>query len=66
MKHSITRDFRIKNPELVEGLEKMDTSLLASSSPENSENENPISNTDDISDNDDNTIPSKKRCRTED
>lgn len=30
MKHSITRDFRIKNPELVEGLEKMDTSLVIS------------------------------------
>ncbi|XP_043789127.1 Fanconi anemia group I protein isoform X2 [Apis laboriosa] len=66
MKHSITRDFRIKNPELVEGLEKMDISMLASSSPENSENENPISNTDDLSDNDDNTVSSKKRCRTED
>lgn len=30
MKRSITRDFRIKNPELVEGLEKMDISMVIS------------------------------------
>lgn len=30
MKHSVTRDFRIKNPELVEGLEKMDASMVIS------------------------------------
>lgn len=34
MKHSITRDFRIKNPELVEGLEKMNTSLVISANKE--------------------------------
>lgn len=28
MKHSVTRDFRIKNPQLVEGLEKMDVSMV--------------------------------------
>ncbi|XP_012279084.1 Fanconi anemia group I protein [Orussus abietinus] len=28
IKHSVTRDFRIKNTELVEALEKMDTSLM--------------------------------------
>lgn len=28
MKHSVTRDFRIKNPQLVEDLEKLDASMV--------------------------------------
>ncbi|XP_043519623.1 Fanconi anemia group I protein isoform X2 [Frieseomelitta varia] len=65
IKHSITRDFRIKNPQLVEGLEKMDVSLLISPNVENSESEIQTSNVNDSdSSNDDES--SNKRPRIED
>ncbi|CAK9794572.1 Fanconi anemia group I protein [Anthophora plagiata] len=55
MKHSVTRDFRIKNPQLVEALEKMDVSLLTASSnrecAKNAENENGNVNVNDESKN---------------
>ncbi|OAD51916.1 Fanconi anemia group I protein [Eufriesea mexicana] len=65
IKHSVTRDFRIKNPQLVEGLEKMDISLLASSNLENVESEIHTSNMDD-SDSNSSGTSSRKRLRTED
>ncbi|XP_076294996.1 Fanconi anemia complementation group I [Lasioglossum baleicum] len=66
MKHSVTRDFRIKNPQLVEGLEKMDTSTLSlSHSEEDSEIRNSNMNETTSSTADDDT-PSRKRSRIED
>ncbi|XP_033322360.2 Fanconi anemia complementation group I isoform X5 [Megalopta genalis] len=66
MKHSITRDFRIKNPQLVEGLEKMDTSLLSMSNSEDTESQNCNSNMDEMSASTaDNATPSNKRSRSE-
>ncbi|KOC59133.1 Fanconi anemia group I protein like protein [Habropoda laboriosa] len=69
MKHSVTRDFRIKNPQLVEGLEKMDVSLLtASSNLENTENEMDNLNVDDeskSSSSGDDALPLRKRLRIE-
>ncbi|XP_078053426.1 Fanconi anemia complementation group I isoform X2 [Augochlora pura] len=66
MKHSVTRDFRIKNPQLVEGLEKMDTSLLSSSTSEDRESENYNSNVDETSVSTSNyATPSNKRPRSE-
>nr|XP_031847431.1 Fanconi anemia group I protein homolog [Nomia melanderi] len=66
MKHSVTRDFRIKNPQLVEGLEKMDVSMFSSSNSEDSESEAHKSNLDKSSSTADESEPSKKRLRTED
>ncbi|KAK1122548.1 hypothetical protein K0M31_008998 [Melipona bicolor] len=65
IKHSITRDFRIKNPQLVEGLEKMDISLLTSPNLENSESEIQTSNVNDSGSSNDNES-SNKRPRIED
>ncbi|XP_012153284.2 Fanconi anemia complementation group I isoform X2 [Megachile rotundata] len=77
MKHSVTRDFRIKNPQLVEDLEKMDTSLLLSSTSENADNENhnlsavgsidaAADDDDDDDDNADDRTVSNKRFKTVD
>ncbi|XP_076651610.1 Fanconi anemia complementation group I isoform X3 [Halictus rubicundus] len=67
MKHSVTRDFRIKNLQLVEGLEKMDVSLLSLSNSEDTDSEirNSSMNESTTSTTDDAT-PSKKRSRIED
>ncbi|KZC06011.1 Fanconi anemia group I protein like protein [Dufourea novaeangliae] len=66
MKRSVTRDFRIKNPQLVEGIEKMDVSQLTPSYSEATENEIRSLNTDKSSSTAaDDTTPSKKRRRIE-
>ncbi|XP_029045832.2 Fanconi anemia group I protein isoform X1 [Osmia bicornis bicornis] len=68
MKRSVTRDFRIKNPQLVEDLEKMDVSLeqLDSSNSENTDNENQSLNADGSDDDTNETKVAKKRPRMED
>ncbi|XP_076759564.1 Fanconi anemia complementation group I [Xylocopa sonorina] len=66
IKQSVTRDFRIKNPQLVEGLEKMDVSMLVSPDVETSENDMHTSNVDETESNSDDETSSTKRCRMED
>ncbi|CAL7938106.1 unnamed protein product [Xylocopa violacea] len=66
IKQSVTRDFRIKNPQLVEGLEKMDVSMLISPDVETSENDMHTSNVNETESNSDDETSSTKRCRMED
>ncbi|XP_033206109.2 Fanconi anemia complementation group I isoform X1 [Bombus vancouverensis nearcticus] len=64
LKRSITRDFRIKNPQLIEGLEGMDVSLLNTQAPENPESE--TSNMNDCDSNSDDDTSQSKRLRVDD
>ncbi|XP_076677421.1 Fanconi anemia complementation group I isoform X2 [Andrena cerasifolii] len=66
IKHSVTRDFRIKNPQLVEGLERMDVSLLTPSILEDTESETRSSSVGDSNVDTEDTAPSKKRQRMDD
>ncbi|XP_054003453.1 Fanconi anemia group I protein isoform X2 [Hylaeus anthracinus] len=66
MKHSVTRDFRIKNSQLVESLEKMDTSMLTLLNSEDAENETHSSNCEELNSSTDQASPSRKRSRMED
>ncbi|XP_076241855.1 Fanconi anemia complementation group I [Calliopsis andreniformis] len=66
MKHSVTRDFRIKNPQLVEGLEKLDVSMLTPVNLEDTETESSNLNLDESNADTDEETPSKKQRMTED
>ncbi|XP_076166538.1 Fanconi anemia complementation group I isoform X2 [Ptiloglossa arizonensis] len=66
MKHSVTRDFRIKNSQLVESLEKMDVSMLTLLSSEDVGNVTRHSPTDESNSTGDDTMTLKKRSRIDD
>ncbi|XP_043247785.1 Fanconi anemia group I protein-like isoform X2 [Colletes gigas] len=66
MKRSVTRDFRIKNSQLIESIEKMDVSMLTLLHTEDAGNETRNSNMDESSTIADEATPSKKRIRMED
>lgn len=66
VKQSVTRDFRIKNPQLIEDLEKMDTSALVTQRSDTDGNVTHRSEADrsDGEHNKENDSPARKRIRT--